>query len=157
MSSRSHRRCLAVGRTAAQRFHQHLRTITKPATGSLCASALADLVCSKPGFIAENALLRQQLIVLRRSVKPLLRTRADWAVLVLIAGRVRTGRQSQLIVQPDMLPRWHRDLFRRFRRRTYQATVLGVLRHDARRPGLCRAITEKQEAPDPTDSFGLTR
>jgi hypothetical protein len=51
------RRCLAVGRTAAQRLRQRLRMITKPATDSLCAGTLADLVRSKPQLIAENALL----------------------------------------------------------------------------------------------------
>jgi hypothetical protein len=63
------RRCLAVSRTAVQRLRQRLRMITKPATERLCAGTLADLVRSKPALIAENALLRQQLIILRRSVK----------------------------------------------------------------------------------------
>src|ERR1019366_5350512 len=95
------RRCLAVGRTAAQRSRQRLRMITKPATGSLCAGTLADLVRTKPELIAENALLRQQLIILRRSVKRPRCTRVDRAVLILLAGRVRSWRQSLLIVQPD--------------------------------------------------------
>jgi transposase InsO family protein len=98
--------------------------ITKPATGSLCAGTLADLVRTKPELIAENALLRQQLIVLRRSVKRPRCTRVDRAVLVLLAGRVRSWRQSLLIVQPDTLLRWHRNLFRRFWRRKSRATAL---------------------------------
>ena len=43
-------------------------------------------------------------------------------MLVLLAGRVRSWRQSLLIVQPDTLLRWHRDLFRRFWRRTSRTT-----------------------------------
>ncbi len=35
----------------------------------LLPDLLADLVRSKPGLVAENALLRQQLIVLRRTVR----------------------------------------------------------------------------------------
>jgi hypothetical protein len=66
MSAHLLRRCRAVIRTAAQRLRTRLRTSTKPATASLCAGTLADLVRSKPQLIAENALLRQQLIILLR-------------------------------------------------------------------------------------------
>jgi hypothetical protein len=65
-----------------------LRMITKPATDSLCAGTLADLVRSKPELIAENALLRQQLIILRRSTKRPRYTRVDRAVLVLLAAHL---------------------------------------------------------------------
>ena len=116
-------RCNAVGYTAAQRLRQRLRKMTKPTTGSLCTGTLADLVRSRPQLIAENALLRQQLIILRRSVKRPRCTRADRTVLVLLAARVRTWRQSLLIVQPDTLLRWHRDLFRGFWRRKSRATA----------------------------------
>ena len=77
MSAHLLRRCLAVIRTAAQRLRTRLRTSTKPATDSLCAGTLADLVRSKPQLIAENALLRQQLIILRRSVTRPRCTRVD--------------------------------------------------------------------------------
>jgi hypothetical protein len=97
---------------------------TKPATDSLCAGTLADLVRTKPELIAENALLRQQSIILRRSVKRPRCTRVDRAVLVLLAGRVRSWRQSLLIVRPGTLLRWHRNLFRRFWRRRSRATAL---------------------------------
>jgi putative transposase len=107
-------RCLAVGRTTAERLRARLRTITKPATANLCSGTLIDLVRSKPQLIAENAFLRQQLIVLRRSVARPPCTHVDRALLVLLASRVRSWRQSLLIVQPDTLLRWHRDLFRRF-------------------------------------------
>ena len=117
MSAHLLRRCLAVTRAIAQRLRQRLRRITKPATESLCAGTLADLERNKPELIAENALLRQQLIILRRGVTRPHCTHGDRALLVLLAGRVRFWRQSLLIVQPDTLLRWHRDLFRRFWRR----------------------------------------
>jgi hypothetical protein len=78
---------------------------------------------SKPELIAEYALLRQQLIILRRSAKRPRCTHVDRAVLVLLAGRVRSWRQSLLIVRPDTLLRWHRDLFRRFWRRKSRASA----------------------------------
>jgi hypothetical protein len=123
MSTHLLRRGIAVSRTVGQRLRARLRTITKPATGNLCTGTLADLVRSKPALIAENALLRQQLIILRRSVKRPRCTSVDRAVLVLLAGRVRSWRQSLLIVQPDTLLRWHRNLFRCFWRRKSRATA----------------------------------
>src|SRR6266480_2000988 len=59
-----------------------------------------------------NALLRQQLIILKRRVKRPPVTRADRILLVLLAKLVRTWQQALLIVQPDTLLRWHRKLFR---------------------------------------------
>ncbi len=63
-------------------------------------------------LIAENALLRQQLLVLRRSVKRPRCTPTDRALPVLLASRIRAWRSALLIVQPDTLLRWHRQLFR---------------------------------------------
>ncbi|HEX6479099.1 MAG TPA: hypothetical protein VF043_09665 [Ktedonobacteraceae bacterium] len=42
---------------------------TKPLTSSLLLSTLADLRRSKSELVAENALLRQQLIILKHQVK----------------------------------------------------------------------------------------
>jgi hypothetical protein len=86
------RRCLAGGRTTAQRPHWRLRMITKPATDSPFGGTLADLVRTKPQLVTENALLRRQLIILRRSAKQLRCTRVDRALLVLLAARVRSWR-----------------------------------------------------------------
>ncbi len=77
-----------------------------------------DLVRSRRQLIAENALLRQQLIVLRRSSKRPAVTPADRALLVLLAGHVRAWRQALLLVQPETLLRWHRAGFRALWRRT---------------------------------------
>jgi len=71
----------------------------------------ADLVRSRAQLLAEHALLRQQLLVLRRRVKrPDVRP-ADRALLVLLAGRVRAWREALLLIQPETLLRWHRAGF----------------------------------------------
>src|SRR6266699_1941643 len=57
---------------------------TKPLRTSLPLVTLADLGKSKSQLIAENALLRQQLIVLRRQVKRPTFTRTDRILLVLL-------------------------------------------------------------------------
>jgi len=55
--------------------------------------------------------------VLTRRVKPPRCTPTDRALLVLLASRVRAWRHALLIVQPDTLLRWHRELFRHVWRR----------------------------------------
>ncbi len=85
---------------------------TKPLRTSLPLSTLTDLGRSKSELIAENALLRHQLIILKRQVKWPAITRTDRILLVLLARVVRTWQQALVIVQPDTLLRWHRELFR---------------------------------------------
>src|SRR5436309_11985938 len=53
------------------------------------AATLIDLCSSKRELVLENALLRQQLIVLRRQVNRPQFTNADRALLVLLAGKLR--------------------------------------------------------------------
>ena len=84
---------------------------SKPLGTSLPLSAFTDLGRSKSELIAENALLRQQLIVLKRQVKRPRFTRTDRILLVLLARVVRTWQQALLIVQPDTVLRWHREFF----------------------------------------------
>jgi hypothetical protein len=57
-------------------------------------------------------LLRQQLIVLKRQVKRPALTCRDRALFVLLASRLPTWKAALVIVQPDTVLRWHRDLFR---------------------------------------------
>jgi putative transposase len=90
---------------------------TKPIRTSLPLATLTDLGKSKTQLIAENALLRQQLIVLRRQVKRPTFTRTDRILLVLLVRLVRTWQQALLVVQPDTLLRWHRELFRLYWKR----------------------------------------
>ena len=58
---------------------------TKPLTSSLPLSTLTDLSRSKTELVAENVLLRQQLIFLSRQVKRPNFTKTDRILLVLLA------------------------------------------------------------------------
>jgi putative transposase len=90
---------------------------TKPLVASLPLQIIADLGRSNSELIAENALLRQQLIILKRQVKRPTFTRTDRMLLVLLARLVRSWQQSLVIVQPETVLRWHRQLFRRYWKR----------------------------------------
>jgi putative transposase len=114
MLTRLFRRCARRGRSLARAFQQRLLIVTKPADQGAVAGALTDLVRSRPALVAENAYLRQQLLILQRSVKRPRCTPADRALLVLLASRFRSWRQALLIVQPETVLRWHRQGFRLF-------------------------------------------
>ncbi len=94
-----------------QEVQQRVIRWTKPFSASLLLGTSADLLRSKAQLVAENALLRQQLIILRRQVKRPTCTNADRRVLVLLARVVRTWKQALFIVQPETLLRWHRHGF----------------------------------------------
>jgi putative transposase len=95
---------------------------TAPLTSSLPLGILADLVRSKSEVMAENALLRQQLIILKRQVKRPACTKRDRILLVLLARVVRAWKQALFIVQPETLLRWHRELFRLYWKRRSKAS-----------------------------------
>jgi putative transposase len=78
-------------------------------------------LCTRPELVAENAFLRQQLIVLARSTRRPQTTGANRALLVVLASRVRAWRQALVIVQPATLLRRHRAGFRPFWRWTSTA------------------------------------
>jgi len=105
--------CGSLGRQAKQ----YLKQWTKPATATLVPGAISDLTRSRVDLIAENVMLRQQLIVLKRQVKRPQLTNFDRIRLVLAARCTQFWQQALFIVQPDTLLRWHRDLFRRYWRR----------------------------------------
>ena len=86
----------------------------KPRSTSLLLGTIADLAKGKSELLVENALLRQQLIILRRQVKRLACRKTDRFLLVLLARMIRTWKQALFIVQPETLLWWHRGLFRFF-------------------------------------------
>jgi hypothetical protein len=51
------------------RSKQVIKHYTKPLTSGLVIGTLSDTTRSRVDLIAENALLRQQLIILRRQIK----------------------------------------------------------------------------------------
>jgi putative transposase len=95
---------------------------TRPLSASLLLGTLADLARGKSELVAENALLRQQLIILRRQSKRPVCTKRDRSLLVLLARATRSWRQALLIVQPETLLRWHRQGFRLFWKHKSKAT-----------------------------------
>ncbi len=117
-------RLIAVSRVVVRGLHRRLLTATRPTATPLAVGALADLVRSRPELVAENALLRHQLAILRRGTRRPRCTPADRALLVLLASRVRTWRAALLIVQPETLLRWHRRLFRGHWRRKSRAQIV---------------------------------
>jgi putative transposase len=72
--------------------------------------------------MAENALLRQQLIILKRQVKRPACTQTDRILLVLLARAVRAWKQTLFLVQPETLLRWHSELFRLYLKRRSKAS-----------------------------------
>ena len=104
----------------------HLRAWTKPYAHTLIAGVATDISRSKQDLILENALLRQQLIVVKRQVKRPKLTWRDRALVVVLASRLKTWKQTLLIVKPATVLRWHRDLFRWvWRRKTRVKNVDG--------------------------------
>ena len=99
------------------RVKKHIKQWTRPATASIVIGLLSDASRSHRDLIVENAMLRQQLIVLKRQVKRPQLSQRDRLHLVLLARLTRFWQQALHIVQPDTLLRWHRDLFRSFWRR----------------------------------------
>ncbi len=104
-----------------QRIRSNCRTLQacfsrwiKPSTTSLVLGTLADMTRGKSELLAENALLRHQLIILRRQVKHPVYLKTDRFLLVVLARMVRTWKQALFLVQPETLLRWHRELFRLF-------------------------------------------
>ncbi len=101
-----------------------VKTWTQSAPDRPIKGVVADLFRSRKDLIAENAFLRQQVIILnrQRSGRPQL-TAHDRRVLVLLAHRVRGWKDALHIVQPDTLVRWHRQGFKLYWRRKSKGTA----------------------------------
>jgi putative transposase len=106
-----------------QSLHRRFIDWTKPTTPSLMVGTLTDLTRSKSELVAENALLRQQLIILRRQVKRPACTQTDRMILVLLARASRAWKQALFIVQPETLLHWHRQGFRLYWRYTSRSAA----------------------------------
>jgi putative transposase len=88
-----------------------LKHWTQPNSDSLLLGSAGELTRSRGDLIAENAFVRQQVIVLKRQTpRPRLGQR-DRALLVLLASKVRGWKEALLVVKPDTLLKWHRAGF----------------------------------------------
>ena len=73
---------------------------------------VGDLFRSREELVAENMMLRQQLIVASRKVaQPRFRPH-ERGLLVFLSSIVRGWRDAVLLVKPDTIVRWHREGFR---------------------------------------------
>ncbi len=99
-------------RFVAQTVVKRIKQMTRPANGSSTSNLVMDLARSKHDLLVENALLRQQLIVLERRQKRPQLSNWDRIKLICLARLTPNWKDALHIVQPDTLLRWHRDLFR---------------------------------------------
>ena len=103
-------RLRAAATFVAGRVKAGFRQATRPLP--LVAGLALDLTRSRKELLAENTLLRQQLIVASRKVKrPAFRS-GERGLLLLLAGLVPRWRDAVLLVKPDTILRWHRQGFR---------------------------------------------
>lgn len=109
---------------ACKSFFHHIKetvkNFTKPETAVLAASAMSDITRNRKDLVAENAILRQQLIVLNRQVKRPKFTNGDRLRLVLLSPLTQFWSSALHLVQPETILRWHRDLFRRYWKRKFK-------------------------------------
>jgi len=77
----------------------------KPPPTSLLLGTLPDLTRGKAQLLAENALVRHQLIILRRQIKRPVSRKTDRGLLVLLASMVRAWKQALFLVQAETLLR----------------------------------------------------
>jgi len=101
-----------IGMAILEKVQAWIIAKTKPATDSQVLETARDLLRPKAELVAENALLRQQLIVLKRGVKQPKLTHRDRWLMVLLASKLPNWKQALLIIQPATLLGWHRELFK---------------------------------------------
>ena len=107
----------AVKTAVRRRVHECGRTIThmlRPVrTGAALVCAVSiHAVRPRSALVAENALLRQQILVLRRAAPSRPRLYAEDRLILVLLARLNTAWRDALhVVKPDTLLRWHRDLF----------------------------------------------
>jgi putative transposase len=95
-------------------LQERIKSWIKPATPVLIIDLLSDLTHSRTDLIVENALLRQQLIILKRQVKRPQLSNPDRIRLVLLSHFAKFWKQTLHTIQPDTLLSWHRNLFRNY-------------------------------------------
>ena len=101
-------------------LQERVKLWIKPATSVLLVGILSDLTRTHTDLIVENALLRQQLIVLNRQIRRPRLTNPDRFRLVFLSHFTTFWKQALHIVQPGTLLRWHRELFQFYWRRKSQ-------------------------------------
>src|SRR5262249_3865338 len=96
---------------------------TKPSSAAVVAGAVGDALRSREELLLENALLRQQLVILKRSVKRVQPTDTERRVVVWLTSRLTGWREALLVVKPETILAWHRTLFRLYWRHKSRGPV----------------------------------
>lgn len=105
---------LRATRTFAGFMNRKILELIRPIR-SPALMAVADATRTKTELIAENAMLRQQLIIATRNPKKRWSvTILDRALLVTLASIARHFRDALLVTKPETLLRWHRQGFKLF-------------------------------------------
>jgi putative transposase len=104
--------CGKMLKVAVQWVENKLLQQTRPSNVAVMVGVGADVVRTRAERIAENALLRQQLVVLRRSVKRPKLTDTDRRLVVVLTHWAHHWRDALLVVKLDTLLEWHRQLFK---------------------------------------------
>ena len=100
----------SVAHVGASAVRVGLRRASRPFP--LVGGLVGDMTRSRSELIAENALLRQQLIVASRATKRPVFLGHERGLLVLLARFVPLWRSALLLVKPETVLRWHREGFR---------------------------------------------
>jgi len=88
-----------------------LREASRPAAAVV--GIVTDLARPRRARLAENVLLRQQLLVLgRQARRPVKTTRIHRLAMLGASVATSTWNDSMWLVKPETLLRWHRDAFR---------------------------------------------
>ena len=113
-------------RRSAERVAAAVRSGTRPSPAPVTSGLLRDVTCSRRELIAENLLLRQQLIVAARQAKKPRFAAHERGLLVALAHFIPQWRDAVLIVKPETILRWHRAGFRLFWRAKSRMRARGV-------------------------------
>jgi transposase InsO family protein len=91
-----------------------LRAVARDALrpAPVVSGLIHDLFRSRENLLAENALLRQQLIVASRKVKQPKFRPLERGLVVGLSTVVKSWQNAILLVKPDTVLRWHREGFR---------------------------------------------
>ena len=93
---------------------EQIKRLLKPAPLAIVAGALTDLPRTKSDLILENAILRQQVIILKRTVKRPKLTPGDRTRLLFLSRLTWFWGSALHIVKPDTVLKWHRSLFKHY-------------------------------------------
>ena len=107
-----------------RRVRSFVSTASQPAP--VLVGLLGDIARSREELVAENALLRHQLVVVARTIKRPKLAAHDRGLMVVLARLVPRWWNAVLLVKPDTILRWHREGYRA------DALALGRLRREGR-------------------------